>query len=115
MTKTFKTNDANDLYLGPDGNLVVVLDQEAVMQACENAAKSQLGEMMFQTEDGVPNFQTIWVGSPNIAQFEAALRRTLEQVDGVKEVAELSASVANNVLTYTASIITDYGAGVING
>lgn len=115
MTKTFATNNNNDLFIGNDGNLAIVNGQQAVLQACATAAKAQLGEMIYATNRGLPNFQTVWVGSPNLAQFEAALRQTLLSVNGVTEITDLSTSVTNNTLFYTATIKTIYGMGTLNG
>lgn len=109
------TNDLNDIFLGPDGNIVVVLDVDAVLQACAHAAKAQLGEMVLDIDEGIPNFQTIWRNAVNVPQFEAALRATLENVQGVVEVQQLDVIAQNNVVTYAATIQTIYGQGVING
>ena len=115
MTQTFGVNSNNDVYIGPDGNLVVRSGEQAVLTACANAAKAQLGEMQFATENGIPNFQTVWVGAPNLAIFEAYLRRALEGVDGVIEVTELTTAVSDGNLSYKATIRTVYGRAEING
>ncbi len=39
MTRSFGTNASNDLYLGPDGNLVVLSGIAAVEAACATATK----------------------------------------------------------------------------
>lgn len=105
----------NDLYIGPDGSLATATGLEAVMQAAQQAAQTQLGEMMYAVDEGVPNFASVWNGAANIAQFEAYLRRTLLAVDHVTGVADLTISVAANKLSYTATIQTDYGPGALNG
>lgn len=115
MTRVFTVDSNNDLVLASDGNLGISEALEAVLQACEHAAKAQLGEMILATNEGVPNFETVWSGTPNVAQFEAALRRQLLRVQGVTSVAELTAIVANNILSYNATIVTIYGQGTING
>lgn len=115
MTQTLGTNANNDIYLGPTGNIVIDSGQQAVEDACATAAKMQLGEAVLQTQLGIPNFQTIWVGMPNIAIFEAYLRRTLLGVNGVIAVTALTVSAANNVLSYTATIQSIYGELFLNG
>lgn len=114
MTKVFKVDANNDLYIAPDGQLAIGSALDAVMQACAHAAKAQDGEMMFAADAGMPNFQAIWNGSPNIPQFIAALKRTLSGVDGVLEVTAISASISNNVLSYSATIKTIYGEAYLN-
>ena len=115
MTRVFTVDKNNDLVLATDGNLSISSDLEAVMQACEHAAKAQLTEMVLSTDTGVPNFQTIWQGSPNLIQFEAGLRRQLLAVTGVIEVQELTTAVVDDVVRYSATIRTIYGEGALNG
>lgn len=115
MPLTLAVNENNDIYLDANGNLALATGIDAVLILCARAAKAQLGEMVLNTDQGMPNFQTIWNGSPNVAQFEAALRRTLLQVVDVLGVTGIDVALTNNVLRYTATIITAYGEGVING
>jgi hypothetical protein len=115
MTITLAANSNNDIFIGGDGSLSVVSGLDAVTQACKQAAQAQLGEMVLSTDQGVPTFQTIWNGSPNIPQFVAYLRRTLMTVPDVIEVTALAAVVSDGVLSYTATIKTNYGEAAING
>ena len=114
MVTTFGTNDNNDIYIGGNGNLAVFSGLDAVMDACETASKAQLGEMVLATELGMPNFQTIWVGSPNYAIFQNYLRNTLLSVPGVLEVQSIELAVTDNILRYTAVIVTIFGSGVLS-
>lgn len=115
MTRVFTVDENNDLLIASDGRLSISADLEAVLQACEQAAKAQLAEMVLAVDQGVPTFQTVWNGAPNVAQFEAYLRRQLQNVEGVREVSALEVSVSDNVLSYTATILTQFGQGAING
>ena len=135
MTQTFATTTTNlydpdgnkiagtnDLFLNDAGNIAIAgstqtnADQlNAVLMACATAAKAQLGEMVLQTNVGVPNFQLIWNGVPNIPQWRAALIAILRSVEGVVDVLSLTTSQATqNVLSYQAVILTQYGQGVVN-
>lgn len=113
--RVFAADSNNDLYLGPDGSLALATGLEAVMQAAQQAAQTQLGEMMYAVDDGVPNMAAVWNGAANISQFEAYLRRTFLAVDHVVGVAELTVTVANNAVKYAATLETDYGRGALNG
>jgi hypothetical protein len=115
MTQTFAVNDNNDLFIDANGNLSITSGLEAVLQNCEHAAKAQLGEMVLDTTRGIPNFDTIWVGVPNIPQFEAALGAALRNVTDVIDVISLVTRLEQDVLIYEATIKTIYGVGVING
>lgn len=105
----------NDLYIGADGSLAMATALEAVLQAAQQAAQTQLGEMMFAVDQGVPNFAAVWNGAANVSQFDAYLRRAILSVEHVTGISDLSITVAGNKLSYTATIETDYGPGVLNG
>lgn len=111
--KVFASNTNNDIYIGTDGNLATKTDLYAVMQAAQQASQAQLGEMIYAIDQGVPNFQTIWQSSANVAQFEAYLRRTILSVEGVTKITSLNTEVRDGTVFYTAEIETIYGKGAI--
>lgn len=114
MTQTFAVDDQNDLYLA-EGRLAIVTGLEAVKQNAEHAATTILNEMVLAQGEGIPLFEAVWVGVPNIGLFEAALRARLLSVADVTGVVALVTSRDGNVLRYTATISTPYGNGLING
>jgi hypothetical protein len=103
----------NDLYLNADGNISLSFDLQAALQACAQAAQTLLGEMVFNVNQGIPYFQTVWVGVPNVQQFTAALRAAFLAVPNVVEVISLVTSQQNDSLTYSAIIRTSFGSGTI--
>lgn len=115
MSRVIAVDSNNDIYIGPDGSLALATDLAAVMQACQQAAQTQRGEMLYAVDQGLPNFATVWNGAPNLSQFEAALRATLLAVDGVTSVVSLATTRTGDKLTYRATIQTIYGQGAING
>lgn len=115
MTLTFTTNSNNDIFIGDDGNLSISRGIDGVAKACETAVKAQLGEMMFAVDQGMPNFQVVWNGRPNVIQFEAYLRQTIMGVDGVTGINNIDTSIVGDILVYSAVITTIYGQVNING
>jgi len=105
----------NDLYLDASGSLARSAELAAVMQACAHAAKAQLGEMIYAADQGIPNFDIVWNGSPNLLQFEAAMRTTLLAVAHVLEVKAFTVTVIGGKVVYSATIRTEYGEGLLNG
>ena len=112
----------NDLYLDNQGNISTSFNLQAVLQECVQAARTLLGECIFNVDIGIPYQQTIWVGVPNIPQFSAALRQAFLNVDGVTEVIDLAIiQINNNVISsqssdmiqFEATIKTIYGIGTI--
>lgn len=115
MAQTLSVNAKNDIYLNHDGNLSISFDVQAVLQDCAQKAKTLLGEMVLNTDQGIPYFQLVWVGVPNIQQFTSALRLAFLSVTGVIEVVSLITSQVDDSLRYTAVIRTIYGSGGISG
>lgn len=105
----------NDMYLDDSGNIAMVSDVEAVLQTCAHVAKTILGEMVLQSNLGIPNFETVWQGVPNIFQYEVAVRSAILSVPGVVEVVSFNSVLVGNTLQYTAVIRTIYGEGEISG
>ena len=63
MVQTFGQNANGDVYIGSDGNLVILSGLPAVEAACATASLAQLGEEVLTTGNGLPNFQAVWVGA----------------------------------------------------
>ena len=115
MTKTLAVDSNNDIYVGSDGNLAIAENIDATMQNAAQAVKAQLGEMILAIDQGMPNFQTIWNGAPNVPQFEGYLRATILAVENVLEIQDLTIVSLNGTLQYQAQILTSYGSMVLNG
>jgi hypothetical protein len=115
MTRVLTVDENNDIYVGRNGRLAISAGLSAITQACEHAAKAQLGEMMFAVNRGIPNFETIWRGTPSIGQFDAALRAALLRVPGVTRVTGFNAERVGDVLQYAVTISTVEGEAIING
>ena len=111
----------NDIYLNKFGNIATSEDLQAVLEECAQAARTLLGECVFDTTIGIPYEQVVWVGVPNVAQFNAALRTAFLNVAGVSEVISLTITQNHStstvqtadVLSFTAVIQTIYGRGIV--
>lgn len=115
MTLVLAVDGSNDLYVGVDGSLATATQLRAVMQAAQQAAQTQFGEMIYAVDQGIPSFDVVWNGAPNLAQFDAFLRRTLLAVPDVVGVESIDIARANGVVSYVARIQTSFGPGVLNG
>lgn len=114
MTQSFGVNASNDLYIGANGNLVILQGQSAVEVACANVSRASLGEEVLSVGNGLPFFQAVFNGVPNLAVFENYLRTALLSVDGVLAVTNLTTRVGKNdleknTLFYIATIENVYG------
>lgn len=114
MTRTFAVDANNDLVIGADDRLSIVSGLDAVLQNCEHAAKTILNEMVLAQGEGIPYFEAVWVGVPNLAVWEASFRARILAVADVLAVVTLRLGRAGDVLTYEATISTVYGTGDIS-
>lgn len=112
--RTLKENENNDIFRVPGGNLAIGDGIDAVMQLCKSAMEVVVGEMLYQTDQGMPLFESAF-NSYRPEQFEAAGRLRMLEVDGVVSIESFDVDRINNALTYTAVIVTNYGKGTING
>lgn len=115
MVQTLAQNANGDIFIGANGNLAILSGIAAVEAACATASLAQLGEMVFATQQGIPNFQSLWVGTPDLGLWKAALLETLQNVEGVTQVNSLNLTQTGNTLSYVAEIATIYGQTTITG
>lgn len=115
MNLTLAVDADNDLFLTPTGDLAFAVDAEAVAQSSVQAARTLRGELVLDVTLGIPYFDTVWTGVPNIRQFEAALRQRLLAVRDVRGIVSLSTAHNGSVLSYVATLSTTFGSVTING
>lgn len=114
MTTTLSINTVNDLYLDSRGNIALTRDIDAVKDVCKNAAQAQLGEMIYNIDQGVATRDTLFSGTTNLVQFEISVRNQLLNVDGVSRILSLTTNTDKDTVNYTAVIVTAYGTASIN-
>lgn len=115
MYSTVALNENNDIYLDSSGNIAMFYGILAIQQLCLNAVKTALGELRYSVTQGLPDFQSVWNGNPNIGQFEFSLRKSILSVPGVLEVVSLNTSIEGTVLSYFIEILTTIGSTNLQG
>ena len=113
--RSLASDRRNDLVIGADGRLSIVTGAAAVEVVARSHMQTRRGEMIHAVQQGIPFDPVAWAGTPNLAQFEAASRRRLLEVAGVREVVSFSARMDGDVLTYSATLRTDFGEVALNG
>lgn len=111
---TLEVDQNNDIF-AQNGILVVADGVRSLVQRSNQAMKLVLGEARYALDEGIPYFQAVFSGSPNLLIFEAAARKTLLAVSGVTGILSFVADISNNTLTYTATLATDLGQIVLSG
>lgn len=112
--RSFATDDTNDLFIR-GRNLASETDLQAVLMVAKHAAQAILGEMVLAKDEGMPYFETVWIGGPSSAAFEAAFRKRVARIDGVSDISSLEVAQVGDAMSYTATIVTTYGTGELNG
>jgi len=106
---TISINEKNDLFLNDEANMNLSYDIDDVLQNCQTAVQTTLGEAIYKKNIGVPAFQTLWNGSPNFQQAEASIRATILNVEGVININYFNYVVNNNIFSYNTEIETIFG------
>lgn len=113
MTQTLGVNAQNDIYIGANGLLVMLQGQSAVQAACKSTSLVRLGEEVLSINGGLPFFEAVFNGVPNLPLFENYLLNALLVVPGVQSVKSITTGLEKRngitVLTYTAIIENQFG------
>ncbi len=112
---SFQTDDDNDFVTLPNGNLAMVNDRVAVAQEAKHFAATALAEMIHAYDEGIPFLREAFSKQPNLAQFEASLRRRLLSTPDVTAILSLVTQIEGEALKYAATLQTTYGTVTING
>lgn len=112
---SFQTDEDNDFVTLPNGNLAMVGDRDAVAQEAKHFAATARAEMIHAYDEGIPFLREAFSKQPNLAQFEASLRRRLLDTPDVTGIVSLTTQIEGETLKYTATLQTTYGTVVING
>ena len=118
LGRIMRTNfaiDDNNGFLIVEDQAVLLEGKEAIAVNCTTEAQTLLGENPYFQENGMPNFETVWQGSPNIPAFESALRDILVSIIGVFNANNFSYTLENNILDYSIDIQTLVGTTTITG
>lgn len=105
----------NDLYIGSDGNLAMVYGKDAYAQIINAKMKTALGELQLNVNSGLPYFQTVF-SDPDLASvWESEAIRMLSELPFVLDIQSFDYDIEENMIKYTATILTDEGVIVSNG
>jgi hypothetical protein len=106
---TLQCNANEDLYL-PDGrNLAILTGQNALLQSVRQRCKMRLGENVFNTQEGVDYFGTIFSPQPNYDAARVSITDAILSTPDVLSVESLTITISGNTFTYVADIQTIYG------
>lgn len=114
--RTIATNETNDIFLTPSGDLALATDDVASMQTIRHAVLTNYGELPLDEQAGVPYFNTVFTDAPNLEAFRQEVQRAAEAVETVRSVEDFLMQVQNKTLKYQMRVKLTNGSEVtING
>ena len=110
---TIQTNANNDLYL-PDGrNLNLLTGVQAVVQNVRHACLMRLGEDIYNVNNGVDNFGTVFTPQQNYDAARKSLQTAILNVPDVLSIESLTITIDANTFEFVAEISTIYGQATV--
>lgn len=107
--------DENNGFLITDHQATLLTGIDAVVVNCQHVALTQRGENIYNVDEGLPNFETVWNGNPDLIQFEFFLRQDLSLVQDVDSLSNFEGQVINGEVDYDIQINTAFGSTSLNG
>lgn len=113
-TLSIQTNANNDIYL-PDGrNLFLITGLPAVEQNVRHACLMRLGEDIYNTQNGVDYFGTVFTPQQSYDAARKSLQTAILSVTDVTSIESLTITISANTFEYEADITTIYGPTTVS-
>ena len=106
----------NDIFLFA-GQLAIVSGKFAQAQIAQAAILTVKGELQFDTERGIPYFDSIFRSPKLINVWRAYVMERIRQFEWVNDISSFEASVdfENHIINYTMTLVTSDGIVIIKG
>lgn len=101
-----------DLVLDANGSIAVATDPYATAQSVANACRTFLGELWFDTSQGVPYFGQILGARPSLGFLKAKLVATALTVPEVATATCIITGFVNRQITGQITLTTTSGAAL---
>lgn len=112
---TIAINSNNDIYLDGNNNIAMKKDINAIADIVLNKVRTNLGELQFNIDLGIPYFTTIFTSTPNFDLWQKFVEDSALSLDNVTEIVDFNKTIQNNTLTYSMTINTNLGVITVNG
>lgn len=111
---TLGVDSTNSIHLNNLYSLVILSGKEALAQTLGQISKSQLGEMPYNQQEGIPYMDTVFQQRDFIL-FETAMRAAFLNHPEVNYVISFDMSQDGDQFNYTAQVDSIYGTITVNG
>jgi len=99
-----------DLVLDNGGNIAMASDTYSIAQDVASACRLFLGELWYNTNEGIPYFQKVLGKMPPVSLLTAQLEKAALTVPHVTAAQCVITSVSNRTVSGTVAFKTDTGA-----
>lgn len=115
---TLNQNAVNDIFVdGTTGDFSVAADKYAHAIILRDCIRTVLGELQYDTEKGVPYFDTVFAHPSFIGKWKTDVRGIVSSFDFVRRIISFDVDFRpeEHILNYTLTIETDEGTETIQG
>lgn len=111
---TIQTDANNDLYLADGRNLVMISGIDALIQNVRQACLMRLGEDIYNVNNGVDYFGTVFTPQVNYDAARKSLQTAILNVPDVLSIENLTITINGNNFDFEADISTVYGQTTVS-
>ena len=101
--------DTWDLVIDAAGNIALADDPYSLAQDAASAIKLFLGELWYDTTQGVPYFQEIFGRPPNVSLMKAKFAAAALTVPGIVSATVFITSIAGRTVTGQVQVMSSSG------
>jgi hypothetical protein len=113
---TIGIDQNNDIYLDGYNNIAMKDDIQALNDIILNKVRTNLGELQFNSNLGIPYFTTIFSSVSDIDLWQKFVVDSALSTPYIEKVSNFEHEISNNnKLSYSMTIITDLGSMTVNG
>ena len=113
---TIAINKDNDIYLDGYNNIAMKSNINALNDIILNKIRTNLGELQFNSNLGIPYFTTVFSSVADIDLWQKFVTDSALSTPYVQQVTNFEREISNNnKLSYSMTIITELGGMTVNG
>ncbi len=113
---TFAVGPDGSMFAGSDGNLAMLTDQDAMVQACTQRLSHLKGELLFAKTEGIIYMDTVFVqGATLLAPLQKNMMDRLRSMNHVLDVPFMRASFEGTTMKFVTQVLTEFGTIALRG
>lgn len=107
-------NGSQDIYFDDNGQIAFVTGKQYTAQRIKTRLQLFLGEWAYDTSQGVPWFEQVFVKPADIITIESIIKNTILETPNVIALLSYTDSLNRSIREYTVNFSVDTTDGTIN-